>query len=99
MWHIRPTNTHRDAVMKDSTVRARIDGGLKKDVESILDRLGLNTMQAISLFSHQIALRKGLPFDVMIPNEETRKVFDETDEGENLIVCKDADDMFRKLGI
>jgi len=85
--------------MKDSTVRARIDGGLKKDVENILNRLGLNTTQAISLFFHQIALRKGLPFDVMIPNEETRKVFKETDESENLIVCKDADDMFKKLGI
>jgi DNA-damage-inducible protein J len=85
--------------MKDSTVRARIDSGLKKDVEGILDRLGLNTTQAISLFFHQIALRKGLPFDVMIPNEETRKVLEETDEGKNLIVCKDTDDMFRKLGI
>jgi len=85
--------------MKDSTVRARIDGGLKKDVESILGRLGINTTQAISLFFHQIALRKGLPFDVMIPNEETRKVFEETDDGKNLVVCKDADDMFNKLGI
>ena len=85
--------------MKDSTVRARIDGGLKKDVENILGRLGLNTTQAITLFFHQIALRKGLPFDVMIPNEETRKVFEETDEGKNLIACSDAEDMFSKLGI
>ncbi len=85
--------------MKDSTVRARINSGLKKNVENILSHLGLNTTQAISLFFHQIALRKGLPFDVMIPNKETRKVFQDTDEGKDLVVCKDAEDMFRKLGI
>jgi DNA-damage-inducible protein J len=85
--------------MKDSSVRARIDSGLKKDVEDILDHLGLNTTQAISLFFHQISLRKGLPFDVMIPNEETQKVFQETDEGKNLVECRDADDLFKKLGL
>jgi DNA-damage-inducible protein J len=85
--------------MKDSSVRARIDSGLKKDVEDILNHLGLNTTQAISLFFHQISLRKGLPFDVMIPNEETQKVFQETDEGKNLVECRDADDMFKKLGL
>ena len=85
--------------MKDSSVRARIDSGLKKDAEDILGHLGLNTTQAISLFFHQISLRKGLPFDVMIPNEETQKVLQETDEGKNLVECRDADDMFKKLGL
>ena len=47
--------------MKDSSVRARIDSRLKKDVEDILNHLGLNTTQAISLFFHQISLRKGTP--------------------------------------
>ena len=35
----------------------------------------------------------------MIPNEETQKVFQETDEGKNLVECRDADDMFKKLGL
>ncbi len=44
-------------------------------------------------------LRNGLPFDVAIPNETTHRTFDETDAGKNLTVCRDADDMFKKLGI
>jgi len=44
-------------------------------------------------------MRKGLPFDVIIPNETTRMTFKHTDAGQNLTVCEDADDMFDKLGL
>jgi len=44
-------------------------------------------------------LRNGLPFDLVIPNETTRRTFHNTDAGRDLIVCEDADDMFRKLRI
>ena len=33
------------------------------------------------------------------PNATTRKTFDATDRGENLTLCKDADDMFKRLGM
>lgn len=32
------------------------------------------------------------------PNEETLKAFKETDEGKNLVRCKDFDDFVEKLG-
>ena len=32
-------------------------------------------------------------------NSVTRKAFQDTDNGKNLIKCKNADDMFKKLGI
>ena len=47
----------------------------------------------------QVELRNGLPFEVVIPNDITRRTFSNTDTGKDLIVCEDADDMFRKLGI
>lgn len=84
---------------KDATVRARIEPDLKKRVEIMFEKLGLSTTEAITLFYRQVDLRKGLPFDVVIPNETTRKTMDDTDIGRNLILCKDADDMFKKLGI
>lgn len=34
-----------------------------------------------------------------VPNEETTRVFEETDRGEGLITCKDVDDLFEKLGL
>jgi DNA-damage-inducible protein J len=40
-----------------------------------------------------------LPFPVEIPNEETLKVFQDSEEGKRLVECKDADDMFKRLGV
>jgi DNA-damage-inducible protein J len=72
---------------------------LKDKAEKVFNKLGLTSTQAITLFYKQVELRKGLPFDVVIPNETTLRTCCETDAGKNLVVCKDADDMFRKLGI
>jgi DNA-damage-inducible protein J len=84
---------------KTAMIRARTDEDVKADAEAILKRLGLNISEAINLFLTQVKLWKGLPFDVRIPNKTTLKTFKKTDEGKELIACKDADDMFKKLGI
>ena len=84
---------------KTATVRARIEPDLKNKAEKVFRKLGLSTTQAISLFYKQVELRKGLPFEVVIPNDITRRTFSNTDTGKDLIICEDADDMFKKLGI
>ena len=84
---------------KTATVRARIEPDLKNKAEQVFHDLGLTTTQAITLFFRQVELRKGLPFEVVIPNETTRHTFNDTDAGRNLVLCEDADDLFRKLGI
>ncbi len=85
--------------MKAATVRARIDEELKVDVEHVLGELGLSVSEAISLFMAQIKLRRGIPFDISVPNSVTLKTFKDTDAGKNLIRCKNSKDMFEKLGI
>ncbi|MBE0645840.1 MAG: type II toxin-antitoxin system RelB/DinJ family antitoxin [Bacteroidetes bacterium] len=84
---------------KTSTVHARIEPGLKDKAELVFQELGLTATQAITLFYKQVELRKGLPFDIVIPTKTTQRTFDDTDAGRNLIVCKDVDDMFGKLGL
>ena len=84
---------------KTSTIRARIEPDLKDKAEEVFRRLGLTSTQAIRLFYKQVELRKGLPFEVVIPNKTTLKTFDDTDADKNLVVCEDTDDMFKKLGI
>lgn len=84
---------------KTSTVRARIKPELKNKAEQVFRNLGLSTTQAITLFYRQVELQNGLPFDVVIPNETTRRTFSDTDAGRNLVVCEDSEDMFKKLGI
>ena len=85
--------------MKAATVRARIDEELKVDVEHVLGELGLSVSEAISLFMAQIKLRRGIPFEISVPNSVTLKTFKDTDSGKNLIRCKNSKDMFEKLGI
>jgi len=84
---------------KVATVRARLEPHLKTETESLLHELGLTASQAISIFYHQILLRRGLPFDVAIPNAKTRSVFKATDSGCGVTKAKDAGDLFRKLGV
>ena len=86
-------------MVKTSTIRARIEPDLKDKAEHIFKQLGLTTTQAITLFYKQVELQNGLPFDIAIPNKTTRRTFSDTDAGRDLIICEDADDMFKKLGI
>jgi DNA-damage-inducible protein J len=84
---------------KTAMIHARIEKELKAEVEDILKKLGLSTTEAINTFFSQVKLRKGLPFPVEIPNETTLKTFQDSEAGKGLVECKDADDMFEKLGV
>lgn len=84
---------------KSAMVRARLEPNLKDHAETIFHRLGLNATQAITMFYKQVELRDGLPFNVAIPTATTQRTFKATDEGSDLVVCENADDMFDKLGI
>ncbi len=84
---------------KSATIRARIQPKLKREAEGVFEHLGLSTTQALTLFYRQVALRKGLPFGIVIPNTTTHKTFEDTDAGRDLVVCKDAAEMFKRLGI
>jgi DNA-damage-inducible protein J len=56
--------------MQDSYVRARINRNLKTESEKVLRQLGLSTTEAIRLFLTQVSMRRGLPFDVVLPGSE-----------------------------
>jgi DNA-damage-inducible protein J len=84
---------------KSAMIRARVDPNLKDEVENVFGQLGLSATQAITLFYQQVKLYRGLPFDVRIPNAVTLHTFAETDTGENIVPCENAQDMFARLGI
>jgi DNA-damage-inducible protein J len=66
---------------KTATINARIDEHLKADAERVLSSLGVSTTDAITMFLHQVVLQQGLPFDVRLPNAETRAAIAELDAG------------------
>jgi len=69
---------------KTAMIRARTDAHLKEKVERIFEELGMNTTDAINIFYRQVLLTHGLPFDVKIPNSETRKAMKDAREQRNL---------------
>jgi len=59
---------------KSAVVHARIDSSVKKEAESVFNRLGLTPTEAVRLFYTQVSLSQGIPFSLHIPNEATAKV-------------------------
>ena len=66
---------------KTAMINARIEPKLKKEVEAILERLGLNTTQAVSLFFRHVQNYRGLPFEVKLPNAATRRAIADARKG------------------
>ena len=83
---------------KTAMIRARTEPSLKEEVENILEKLGMTSTEAINMFYRQVKLRKGLPFDVKIPNKVTTETFKKTDEGKELNDYDSIDVFFAKMG-
>ena len=62
----RPVQTSRSA-KKASVIQTRIDPSLREKADLILGRLGLSTPDAIRIFLEQVVLRRGIPFEVRLP--------------------------------
>ena len=81
MWYIWATiNKTKGVIMTlDATVRARVNGELKQEVEEILSQIGLSTSQAITLFLKRIKYERGIPFELKVPNATTLEAMREAD--------------------
>ena len=82
---------------KTAMITTRVDPDLKADAEKVLNKLGISTTEAINLFLSQVRLRRGLPFDVKIPNKTTRKAMKDAEEDRNLISYDNIDSFFKKM--
>ncbi len=83
----------------NSVVRARIDGQIKIEAEAVLASIGLTVSDAFRMMM-RIAKEKALPFEPLIPNEETIEAMRAAQRGEfvwsgsanKLIASLNADD-------
>jgi len=82
---------------KTAMITTRVEPDLKTDAEKVLKALGISTTEAINLFLSQVRLRKGLPFDVKIPNKTTMKAMKDAEEDRNLSSYDSVDDFFEKM--
>ena len=57
----------------NAVVRARIDEHIKEEAATVLAAMGLTVSDAFRIMLIRIAKEKALPFEPLIPNEETIK--------------------------
>ncbi len=84
---------------KTTSVSVRMEPSLKHDAENILRDLGLPPSQAVTLLYRQLVLQKGLPFEVKLPAEVTRKALEDAVNGRDLASFSNIDELFEDLGI
>lgn len=65
----------------DTYVRARIDTATKDLATDALEAMGLSISDAIRMLMFRVATEKRLPFDIRVPNAETRKAIAELEAG------------------
>jgi DNA-damage-inducible protein J len=59
-------------------VRARIDGQLKDEAETVLNYFGLTVSDAVRMTLTRIAHDKALPLELKVPNAETQAAIAES---------------------
>jgi len=80
-------------------VRARIDEALKNEAAAVLAGMGLTVSDVVRIALTKIAKEKALPFEMRAPNALTAKTLDKSERGEDVRHAKDAEDLFKQLGI
>jgi len=68
------------------TTSIKLDKEIKEKAKVIFKELGMTMGEAVNIFLTQVTLQKGLPFDVKIPNDETKKAIEEARKGINMEV-------------
>ncbi len=82
-----------------AVVRARIDETIKNEASIVLAEMGLTVSDVVRIALTKVAKEKALPFDMRIPNALTAKTLKKSERGEDVYQAKDAEDLFRQLGI
>ena len=82
---------------KTAMIRARVEPHLKNEVENIFSQLGITTTEAISLFFHQVKRYKGIPLDLRIPNQTSKRAIHAARLKKGLKKFTSVDDMVSDL--
>ena len=99
---------------KTSSIYTRVEPEIKEQAEQILSQLGIPVANAVNMFLHQVVLRKGIPFSIILPqnapldystltteqfNAEIEKGFASLDAGKVVPAEKVRDKMQRQYDV
>jgi len=83
--------------MDATTIQVRLDKKTKSQAQKVFKVLDITMSEAIKLFLRQVALQKGIPFEIKIPNALTDRVLRESEEGVDLHKVSNVDQLFEEL--
>ncbi len=69
---------------ENAVVRARINEQTKQAATTVLAAMGLTVSDAFRMMMTRIAVEKALPFDPLVPNEETIAAMEAARRGETV---------------
>jgi DNA-damage-inducible protein J len=74
----------------NALVQTRIDRTIKREAAAVLETIGLTVSDAVRLMLTRVAHEKALPFEPLVPNEETLAAMKEARSGKLETVTLDA---------
>lgn len=55
---------------RTASIYARVEPEIKEQAENVLELLGISMSNAVGMFLKQVALQKGIPFEMKLPKTE-----------------------------
>ena len=83
--------------MNATTIQVRLDKRTKEQAQKVFRTLDISMSEAIKLFLRQVALQRGIPFEIKIPNALTDRTLRESEEGVDLHRVSSVDQLFEEL--
>lgn len=71
----------------------------KQEMIEFFASMGMKPSQAFRMLYNEAKHIGKMPFTPSVPNKETVEAIEKARKGKELTICKDADDLFDKLGI
>jgi len=83
--------------MNGTTIQVRLDKRTKDQAQKVFRLLDISMSEAVKLFLRQVALQRGIPFELKIPNALTDRTLRESEEGIDMHRVASVDQLFEEL--
>ena len=82
---------------KNTTISIRIDSETKVQSQKVLKQLHMTMSEAVAVFLKQVALQRGIPFEIRIPTELTARSLEKSEKGADVKSFDSVDALFEDL--
>ncbi len=82
-----------------AVVKVQIDEAIKSKAEKVLSNEGITFSDFVRIVLSKVAKEKKLPFEAEVPNKLTAQTLAKSARNEGVHQAKDAEDLFKKLGV